>query len=245
MRITVLFFFSILVGCDNKDSNCSFSYVHLDKKVYNIKGCLVDSLEEGKWQIFDSSNNLLEWGNYEHGIRTGDWHYSQMSDDSIISWKKYQNDSLAMATNIPIFLDSLQEGSFFAKFSQVRESRVFNIVIAIHDIERSNLDVDSFYLLGEREIAAKEWKYQLQRQEIETNEGKYYFNLYNIDSSAKGPFEILNVYKLFDGKLVEITCSFDSINSRRARTIFVSVLSNLFLNSKRFANPFENIKNDK
>src|SRR5688500_20126145 len=105
-----------------------------------------------------------------------------MPDDSIISWKKYHNDSLAIATNIPIFLDSLQEGSFFVKFSRVQESQIFNIVIAIHDVERNNLDVDSFYLFGEREIAAKGWKYQLQRQEIETNEGKYCFNLYSIDS---------------------------------------------------------------
>lgn len=245
MRITALFFLAILTGCSVVERDCSFSYVHLDKKVYNIKGCLVDSLEEGKWEIFDSSNNLLEWGNYEHGIRTGDWHYSQMPDDSIISWCKYQSDSLAIATNIPIFLDSLQEGSFFVKFSQRQESQLLNIVVAIHDVERNNLDVGSFYTLGEREIAAKGWKYQLQRQEIEANEGKYYFNLYSIDSSTKGPFEILNVYKLFDGKLVEITCSFDRMNSQRARAIFVSVFSNLFLSSKRFANPFENIKNDK
>jgi len=230
----------MMLGCNFKKENCTLKYIDINKKVYNIRGCLKDSLEDGEWLVYDTTNKLLEYGYFDNGLREGPWHYLQ-SSDSIIVWKKFTS-KIGFTTNIPDSLHITEDGSYFVKFKPSSKKK-FSMVIALHDLSKENFTVDSFYKIGENEIYERGFSYKYIRNKIISGKTKYYFNWYTLNQGVddKEQFEVMNIYSVIDQKLVDVTATFANTDENYSRQLFSSVISNFFIDSHRFLNPFSGI----
>ncbi len=66
--IITLIFLGI-ISCKSGRERCQHQYTSFDGVKQDIKGCFVDSLEQGKWVIYDSSRSIVEEGNFARGLR--------------------------------------------------------------------------------------------------------------------------------------------------------------------------------
>src|SRR5947209_1951783 len=86
------------VACRNAKSDCNLQYAFADN---NVKGCLTDSLEQGAWTVYDTIGKVLAEGQYDRGIKTGDWHYFRKGEPSVIKWKKITDPVSGIVINVP------------------------------------------------------------------------------------------------------------------------------------------------
>jgi len=230
----------VFTGCNELNKNCSLQYVGPDKNIYNIRGCLVDSLEHGAWSIYDSRNVLLESGSFDKGVRVGPWYYSNGENDSIITWRKYSVERLQISTNIPTDLHLVEDSPDYVKFSNLDSTNLLNLVITIHDLTENPIDVNTYYKQGETKIQRNGWTFTVTRDKMTSKSRDLYLNEYSINTIGNEKFTVLNCYgTISTNKLAEVSCRFTQSSTVLARNIFFSVISNAFIGKRRFINPFE------
>lgn len=233
----------MFVACNSADQNCSSILFRFDNQKYQAKGCADNNLEKGEWSFYNAKNKLIEKGNYENGIRVGKWLYPENKSDSIIVWKKYEKQNLKLLFNIPVLLEVVEDTLEYIKFSNKDSSKLFNVVLSVHELEESKKQIENYYKQGEEEITANGWSFAYKRNEVIAGERTLYFNDYIITISESNKFKVLNAYSLMkDKKLFEISCRFSENIESSARIIFFSLLSNCFYNTERFIDPLEEIK---
>jgi hypothetical protein len=243
----VLSFGLLIYSCKQQDKNCDLQYVDLSKKTYKIKGCLNQSShEDGRWEVYDTANVLIEQGAYSDGIKTGLWQYPQTNNLSL-NWSKYAYEKIGLVTNILSNFTVIASDSNSVKLSNKDSSKLINIVIAIHDLASTNIDPEEYHLQGENEITQRGWHFQQNRTDLILKDRKAYFNEYKVTAdsgSIDREFYLSNVYSVIsDGKLMEIMCRYTEKGGLEARKLFFAVMTNSFINGKRFFNPFEPIVN--
>lgn len=242
--LSMLFFLSLLfVQCNYADNDCSLKRFNFGDKEYQVKGCIIDNLEQGEWFFFNAEDKLAERGNYENGLRIGKWHYPENKSDSVIAWKRYQKESLKLVFNIPVRLEIVEDSSEYIKFSNNDTSKLFNVVLSVHSIEQSKKTIEQYYKQGEEEIIANGWSFASQKSKITTPNRDLYFNEYSINQGSSQKFKVMNAYGLLSNKTIfEISCRFSEEIEASARLIFFSILTNSFYNKQRFINPLDKIK---
>jgi hypothetical protein len=238
--LVIILSFIFCVGCTNR-TECKFDYVNAQQITYKAKGCLVDSLENGHWIIYDSTGQIIEQGQFDHGVRIGIWQYpTQVALARGVEWEKYSNDSIGFLTNVPKILQSVEEGGYYVKWKTSDSSKSLQLVIAIHDLSGNSIDMDSFYLQSVKEIEAKGFRVSHKLEKLYASGRTYYFNFYEVRNNNMN-FQMLNCYGAIDGHLIDINVRFDISDAAFARNLFASILSNIFIDSKRFINPFAEI----
>lgn len=232
-------------SCKVQNKNCNLQYVDPSKNFFKIKGCLNQaSLEDGSWEVYDTTNSLIEQGNYDNGLRKGKWFYPQ-SNNLSLTWRKYSYDKIGLVTNILSGFTVVDSDSDYVKLSNKDSGNLINIVIAVHNLSSTKIDPDEYYKQGESEILQRGLQYQQNRTELIFINRKAYFNEYKItDSSRVKEFYLSNIYSvLTNEKLVEITCSYTEKGGLIARKMFFAVMTNCFIHGKRFFDPFEQLVN--
>jgi len=232
----------LLCACTNKTSNCDLRYAKFNNDFFKIKGCLIDSLEDGDWIIYDTSNRVVEYGAFDMGLRNGQWHYRN-SQLGIINWIRYTKKSLGLLTNIPNSFDIIADSGYYIKMKSSNQKGLLNIVISVQEIAGEPIVLDSFFRDAQNEFSKNGWGYDFQGSKILSNNNEYYFTWYKIGNQTKSDSnEILNIYSSLNKKLVQITCTYEKRNEQFARVLFTSIISNLFIDSKRLLNPFIEVK---
>jgi hypothetical protein len=236
----------ITYGCKQYDTNCSLQYVDFEKKIYTVKGCLIDSVENGNWSIYDPSGILSESGKYNKGVREGNWRYTNDKVDSIISWQRYVNKRLKLLTNIPSGFDSIASTVNNIKLSSSDTIKKVDISITVGDLPTHSITMEKYYEKVEENILRPGWLYGFTRDSFQTKNQKYYLNEYKVDTLNGKGFKVLSAYgSLPNNKFIEITSTYNADKVIVARNIFFSILSNIFLDNTRFVNPFNIVEVEK
>ena len=140
-------------------------------------------------------------------------------------------------------LEVAEDSLEYIKFSNKDTSKLFNVVLSVHEINQSQKKIEDYYKQGEEEIKANGWDFSCKRSRILTDQRTLYFNDYTVNVSSGESFKILNIYGLMrDKKLFEISCRHSENTGASARIIFFSLATNSFYNKERFINPLEEIK---
>lgn len=232
-----------LGGCNSRSENCGIKNFHFQNRSYQTEGCLVNDLEDGDWSFYDDSKKLIEKGFFDKGIRTGKWHYPINKNDTVIEWKKYLKENLNLLFNIPIKLEVIEDSTEYIKFSNGDSSKLFNLVLSVHGLVQAQKSIDNYYLQAEEEIIRNEWKFNSKNDKIIAKDATFYLNEYTIHITESNGFKVLNIYRLIQkDKLLEVSCRYDESTETTAKTIFYSVITNIFYDNKRFFNPFEELK---
>lgn len=237
-RLTILA--SFLLSCNDGSTVCDNDGVGPNGELYKVRGCMVNSLEDGTWKIYDSAQKLSATGKFEKGIRVGTWQYGEAANNETIEWKKYENVRLKIKTNIPQGLELVEDSSGFIKFSNKDSNNLFNLVFIDHNLNEESIYVPEYHKVGESEVLAKGWKYLQKKIRLDLKNDTLYFNSYQIQDGKNG-FSILNIYEKLDNHLIEVICRYNEPSEREAKRVFFSVISNLFLQKNRFMNPFDKV----
>lgn len=103
MNRIVVVLLLLLAACSGSHNECQMQNIRLNDAVYNrILGCFSDSTEVGEWKYYDSLDQLSITGHFDHGVRRGVWNYLTLSNKQI-SWRKFENSSRIIKTNLPDF----------------------------------------------------------------------------------------------------------------------------------------------
>lgn len=183
MRYFPIILTFVLTGCQSKTDNCNLSYVGMSGNVYHIKGCLINSLEDGKWLVYDTQNHLVESGCYRDGLRVGKWDYFSNNSDIQIVWKRYISD-LGFETSIPDFLSLVSAGEDFVKFKDTVHSGTLNLLIAVHNIRAENIDPRTFYKVGQSELQQMGWSFKNKQSTLCSRRDTYY--IYELVRNSTG-----------------------------------------------------------
>jgi hypothetical protein len=220
----------ILVSCTYSDSNCSIRKFNFANEIYTAKGCLNNNVEEGEWFFYNEKSQIVERGFYDNGLKTGKWYYPSNKADSVIIWKKYNKKDLKLIFSIPALLEVVEDSSEYIKFSNQDSSKLFNILLSVHDIGQTQKTIENYYKQGEEEIEAQGWQFTASRNKVITPNRTLYFSEYSVVVSGSKSFKILNAYSLVSrNKIFEISCRYDITTEASARLIYFSLLTNVFL----------------
>lgn len=236
-----LFFSFAIFSCQNHESNCNPKVAALGSEKFTIEGCLVNKVEEGEWKFYDKSNNLREKGNFEKGIRIGQWYYPQNTSDSIIEWIKFYKPSNGLYFNIPNGLEIIEQDSVFIKFSNADSTKLFNLVLAFSDLA-PNFNIEQYHLEAEKEISRRGRQFTSKRQQLITEDNTFFYGEYTMNTSVHDSARLISMYAIIGDKFFELDCQYPIIISTTSNIIFFSVLGNIFFNQKRIFDPFAKVK---
>lgn len=232
---------ALLHACSSGNDECSRRYIDPGQKVFTIKGCLKDSLENGEWTIYDSAQRIVEQGSFGKGIRTGKWRYPGMpSADSVIEWTQYRNSRLDIATNIPRQFSPQEQGTLTA-WQSSDTTQPFSIEISLAP-PGDSIGLDSFYLVNEAGFTSRGWTLTRTTSKVTFKEKPYILSLYDVDTGKGGVLQVLNCYGMTaGGKVLNISVACHPSRTALAATVFSAVLSNIFVGGSRFIDPFNDL----
>jgi hypothetical protein len=247
-KIITFFILSVLVSsCQQKDKNCNRWYVDMNKKTFKSKGCLNQtSREEGKWEVYDTADVLIEHGAYSDGIRIGTWNYPQLNNLSL-AWDKFSYEKIGLMTNVLSGFSVVESDSNSVKLSNKDSGKLINIVITVYDLPGTGIDPEEYHEQGENEILQRGWHFQQNRTDLILKDRKAYFNEYKVAADSGSPdkeFYLSAIYGVIsNNKLLEIICRYTEKGGLEARKMFFGVMANIFIDGKRFIDPFEPLVN--
>lgn len=209
---------------------------------YTIQGCLVDSVENGHWTVYDTAKKIVEDGQFDKGIRTGKWSYPLMlSNDTVIIWSKYENDSLKLVTNRPILLDDVRNGPTYTRWRFADTSKILSVVIETRDTVGLRLDIDSFYIQATADLIAIGFEVHVLDYRKLTIAGEDYLSAYEVFDSHQRS-NIYSCYAIRGGHLIHVITRFENKYEPLARKIFESVSTSLYIDRRRFVNPLSSLE---
>jgi hypothetical protein len=196
-----------------------------------IKGEYKEGLEVGKWEYLNSQNKILEEGYFDKGIRVGLWKYF-VPYEHTIEWRKFQNSNNTIVTNIPYFFDTNMDSDSLIYCRYHDTASFFNLVIA----KSRFINLKEYERQLYNDLKDQNFKItDTSSQYIETNNGrKYLYQMVTGIRTTKN-IRIFNIIGLDShNRALEVSVRAEENYLEKARIIFFSVISNLFLNSTRF-----------
>lgn len=213
----------------------------LEGKITYINGCFKGENEDGHWTFSDSLGNVTKEGNYSKGILQGQWEYSYPNQQKLsIFWKEYENHKFKIKTNIPDFLNKIEEGDTNIRFDRSDTSTKLTLVIILLDSANLPSPLDQLYLQSEKEMNERGWSSERQTKKIDLTERDVYMNWYKISKDGNERFVLESYGAVEDGKVLMVISHYDLANDAEGRILFTSVTSNLFFNGKRYMRPYLN-----
>lgn len=226
-------FFLFLTGCNQKRGDCDPQTVSYANKTFVMEGCYKDGKETGHWTV-RLDGKVLEYGEFKSGFRAGNWKYPLNNADTAIFWGKRSVRDLEF--NIPSQLSLEDSAEGFVKFSSKDTVYKFSIGIDLHDLPTEVDKVENYHKIGEQEVTGRGWKFKNNHTTLAGKRQTAFVNAYDIETPG-GDFKMLNFYTLVSGRqIVEVTCRYHKDIEATSRTIFYSVIPNLFKNGKRVIN---------
>ena len=191
-------------------------------------------LEKGVWKFFGLENHeLCQLGSFTLGLRDGMWQYYFPIRDSIY-WIPFNNNKLALRTNIPNFLILDFEDKGFISFKHQDTAKFLLLKIAYAKNVNFNPEDYNKLIRGEviiNSIQVKSDEYSL----INTTCNKsYHFNRFKGVDTLHRPYELLTINTIIDSNLVEVTLRTEINNLNVGENVFYSVVTNLFIANSRF-----------
>jgi hypothetical protein len=239
--LCVIVMLLIITGCHNQSQECTFSFKGVDGSLTQISGCMIDSLEEGEWTVYDESGQKLQKGVYKLGIKMGVWNYYRSGREIVrkINWNKFEYPSLGLTTNLPVEFTRVTIRDSILRIDKVDTSSKLTIGIGIYNIKDEN--IDSFYLKGESDILANGWQYNVRRKKMVIDDKTFYLSIYSV-SKGDSELTVSNLYgEMKPNKLISITVTCDEVNVKLAKILLPSIATNFFLDNKRLIHPLDEI----
>jgi hypothetical protein len=240
--------YGILISCfllitySNRKSNCEYEVRSLDGKIRHVQGCFRDSLEEGKFVVYDAAKRIIESGDYNRGVKTGEWIYpEEMEGSRTVVWSEFSSSRLRLRTNISENLKITDHEDHLVKFVSTDTLKKLSLVLAIYDLARNNINIDTFYLKGVQDLKNSGVSFDLVRNKVHTDKKICYMDWYRITRENEN-LEALSFYGYIEPtKIAEITVFFNERSKNFATVLFESVIPNFFVEDHRFIGAFEPI----
>lgn len=235
MRYLIIFVFLYSVSCGVKQQG-KFFIGYPQELLY--KGNFVNGMEQSVFEFSNKQGIRVRVGNYLNGFRNEKWYYN--IDDSLIEikWAHFHDKNLGFETNIFAIGDTAYYGDYYTKIDYTIGDGKLSFGVSINPPFK-----DSVAIVGYKNVAEQELK-------------SINFTISSFDSSALDSIKIYRVsgVNIAEQKEIYSNVGLGRIGNNHIQITLVSnkgvkkqyndiffegVLTNLFYNSKRLYNPFQ------
>jgi len=199
-------------------------------------GQYANGREVGLWIYKTDNGSVIEEGNFDQGVRVGMWKYYFPRKDSIV-WIKFSNISGSILTNIPELFILKDNYDSLVYFEYSDSSKIFNLVIG-SDKSLTIFNLEQYENQLYKDL--KNVQFQVLKatsQKIKTESGRQYIyhRIFGRRKDSKD-LVIYNIAEINNNKFFEISVRAEPEFDEKAKTIFFSIIPNLFMDSSRFIN---------
>ena len=204
---------------------------------FTAKGVKQNALEDGAWEIYNFMGTPLEHGEFQNGLRYGDWIESDKSSQFVTNWAIHEDTAFYIKVNIPYKFDTLEFGDFYYKILYKNHQFLDNIAFSIDNPTDTIISINDIHLKSEDFLKGKNKNYSLKRMKLKDNIHDAFLDEYTVIDSPSKEFYMLHFYtKLENSRLIEITIK--GYNLFNTQKIFYKIIMNCFLKDERVFNPF-------
>jgi 3-methyladenine DNA glycosylase AlkC len=214
-----------------------------------VDGRLKDSLESGNWAFYDQKKVLLSKGNYNNGLKEGDWFYLVDSAEVNLSWSTFLNDTVKFAINYPSKWNIITDKKYLfrATFNDVDTSKGKYLLVSEITNDTTVIRSDEY---SKQVISLVNKHFTVHNQTrlvIKNDNRKIYFNKLDIIRNSKN-FAMYEACIDINNTLYDFIYSTDDLTDLPG-IIFFNVLQGCFINNTRVINPlypyiFEKLENE-
>ena len=238
-----------LFSCQNKKPKYYYlSYNNIITDVI-VDGGLKDSLETGKWAFYDQKKVLLSKGNYNNGLKEGEWLYLVDSTNINLNWSIFLNDKVKFVINYPSEwkVTTNREYLFRATFNKADTLKGKYLIVSKITNDTVTLRADEY---SKQVISLISKHFTINNQTsliLKNNDREVYFNKLDIIRDGKN-FAMYEACTEINNNLYDFMYSTDDLTDLPG-IIFFNILQGCFIESKRIINPlypytFEKLKNE-
>lgn len=238
-----------LFSCQNKKPK--YYYLSYNNTITDVivDGGLKDSLELGNWAFYDQKKVLLSKGNYNNGLKEGDWLYLVDSANVKLNWSIFLNDTVKFAINYPSKWEVITDNEYLfrATFGDTDTSKGKYLLVSKITNDTTAISPDEY---SKQVISLVNKHFTVNNQTrlvLKNNNRKIYFNKLDIIRNGKN-FAMYEACIEINNVLYDFMYSTDDLTDLPG-IIFFNVLQGCFINNTRVINPlytytFEKLRNE-
>ena len=242
-NIYIAWFLICLFGCEQKKEKCDLIY-HGCYNTFCAAGKIEDGIENGRF-IFTQSggtDSFEEAGFYLDGIRNDIWAYRINNDLSQIKWGSYQDTPLNFRTNVFSEADSVKRGDYFTKFKFKSDQGEILLTVGINGPMKDSLPENNYASIIKSEFLKLGYRVlTINRKTVSDRKNKIYVNEVVVNSNDPGEGNVgylKNAFGRMGNDFVDFTVKYNNKDNQKALILFEGVLTNFYLDRKRWFNPF-------
>ena len=226
-----------LFSCQNKKPK--YYYLSYNNTITDVivEGGLKDSLEFGNWAFYDQKKVLLSKGNYNNGLKEGDWLYLVDHANVKLNWSIFLNDTVKLAINYPSKWEVItdKEYLFRVTFGDTDTSKGKYFLVSKINNDTTAISPDE-YSKEVISIVNKHFTINNQTRLVLKNDNRnIYFNKLDIIRNGKN-FVMYEACIEINNVLYDFLYSTDDLTDLPG-IIFFNVLQGCFINNTRIINP--------
>jgi len=232
-----------LAGCKDPH-HCDFLY-HNTEKIFCANGEIDDDHKEKGRFVYWNGNDKKDFeqaGFYLNGLRNQAWTYAFDGEVKQITWAAYEDKNLHFRTNLFAKADSTKYGDFFTMFQYTTDRGKLNITIAVNGPAKDSSLETNYPLIARREFASINIEIMEMRPGHLNNNGHtvymYELVLRKNNLSDTGLYYQKTAFGRIGSDFIEFTVNARNKDNFYAPILFEGVLTNLYLQGKRFYDPF-------
>lgn len=198
--------------------------------------------ENEKWKFKNFLENSIDSGDFNEGIRYGDWFIKKKEGYQIQNWSILKNSEFKLKTNIPSPIDSIKYSDIFVKVLLKKNDYLSIITFVVNNPDRKErkIGLEEIFLESEKDFKEIKCSFSVKRMNEKKGLRSYYLDEYSIKDSLKNQFYYLHFYtRMNSGKLLEIMCKGKDENLD-TKILSYKIIMNTFLEDERVYDPFQN-----
>jgi hypothetical protein len=250
MKKSIIIYSIIIIFCllscqSKKPKYYYFSYSNTITDVIIDGGLNEDSLESGKWAFYDQKKVLLSKGNYNNGLKDGEWLYLVDGKNVNLNWSIFSNDTTKFKVSYPSEWKVITDKKYLfrATFNDVDTSKGKYLFVSKVTNDTVSITPDE-YSKEVINIVTKHFTVNnVTRFIINNGNKRIYFNKLDIIRDGKN-FAMFVACVEINKILYDFIYSTDDLTSLPS-VIFFDVLQDCFINSTRVINPLYSFTSEK
>ena len=203
-----------------------------------------DSIESRLWYYTSLARPKVIYGYFTDGLLTGDWSFV-LGDGRMTTskWSSYHNCLTACAFSLPFVVEENTVDSIYFKLRTQNDSLgKISIIVGVRKPFMKDENLAKFGPDAEIGLTQQGYTFTSTRKEIKKGGVRYFFTEYFMKDSSNRDVKLYNLYgNSPSGKhFVEFTLFHSGPKEDLVKIIFNLMVTNLYVGSERFYNPYEN-----
>lgn len=224
----------LINSCGNRQSKSK--YVGLSKGIKAV-GNINDGKEEGFFEFYNETGNVISSGGFLNGFRFDTWYYNVQDSLIQFKWMPFNDKNLEFATNVLSPVDTVYYGDYYTQFDYFFNGEGLSLSISINSPFMSAIFSNGYEESVKQEL--KNLNYSVDTFLVSNLSGITVYSYLATNTISGKKIFTNTAYGFIDKDVIQIiTNSTGKLKNEYNETLLEGVLTNLYYKGRRFYNPF-------